>query len=41
MLLPTTVYRRRALRSGIYVPGALLIGYFMKRHGKFGWPTTA
>ena len=25
---------------GIYVASALLIGYFMRRHGRFGWVKT-
>jgi putative tricarboxylic transport membrane protein len=25
---------------GIYVASFMLIAYFMKRHGKYGWPPT-
>ena len=25
---------------GIYVSSALLIGYFMRRHGRYGWPAS-
>jgi len=25
---------------GIYLPSALLIGFFMRRHGNFAWPMT-
>ena len=40
MLLPTTVFIVAVPFLGLYLPGALLIGYFMKRHGDFGWATT-
>ncbi|MEI6759918.1 MAG: tripartite tricarboxylate transporter TctB family protein [Betaproteobacteria bacterium] len=41
MLLPMTVYVVAMVWLGIYLPSALLIGYFMRRYGKFGWlPTT-
>ena len=40
MLLPTTVFIVAVPFLGLYFPGALLIGYFMKRHGDFGWVTT-
>jgi putative tricarboxylic transport membrane protein len=33
------IHRRRALPRSVF-PGALLIGYFMKRHGDFGWVAT-
>ncbi len=26
--------------TGLYVASALLIGYFMRRHGRYGWPAT-
>ena len=42
MLLPMTVYVVAMVWLGIYLPSALLIGYFMRRYGKFGWmPTTS
>ena len=42
MLVPMTVYVLATVWLGIYLPSALLIGYFMRRHGKFGWlPTTS
>jgi len=37
MLIPMTVYIIAMVWLGIYLPSALLIGYFMRRHGKFGW----
>jgi len=37
MLIPTTLYIIAMVWLGIYLPSALLIGYFMRRHGKFGW----
>jgi len=40
MLVPTTVFIAAVPFLGLYVPGALLIGYFMHRHGNFGWLTT-
>ena len=39
-LLPTTVFIVAVPFLGLYFPGALLIGYFMKRHGDFGWVAT-
>ena len=42
MLVPKTVYVLAMVWLGIYLPSALLIGYFMRRYGKFGWlPTTS
>jgi hypothetical protein len=32
-----TVYIIAMVWLGIYLPSALLIGYFMRRYGKFGW----
>jgi putative tricarboxylic transport membrane protein len=40
MLVPTTVFIVAVPFLGLYFPGALLIGYFMKRHGDFGWVAT-
>jgi hypothetical protein len=37
MLIPMTLYIVAMVWLGIYLPSALLIGYFMRRHGKFGW----
>lgn len=37
MLIPMTVYIVAMVWLGIYLPSALLIGYFMRRYGKFGW----
>ena len=41
MLVPTTAFIAAIPFLGLYVPGALLIGYFMHRHGNFGWLSTA
>jgi putative tricarboxylic transport membrane protein len=40
MLVPTTVFIAAVPFLGLYLPGALLIGFFMHRHGNFGWLTT-
>ena len=40
MLVPTTVFIVAVPFLGLYVPGTLLIGFFMHRHGNFGWLTT-
>jgi hypothetical protein len=37
MLIPMTLYIIAMVWLGIYLPSVLLIGYFMRRHGKFGW----
>lgn len=37
MLIPMVIYIVVMLWMGIYLPSALLIGYFMRRHGHFGW----
>jgi hypothetical protein len=39
MLVPMVVYIVAMVWLGLYVPSALLIGYFMRRYGKFGWGT--
>jgi len=39
MLGPLTLFVAAVPFLGLYLPGALLIGYFMRRHGSFGWPT--
>ncbi|WP_295640223.1 tripartite tricarboxylate transporter TctB family protein [uncultured Methylibium sp.] len=41
MLLPMTIYVGAIWLLGIYVASFALIGYFMRRHGKFGWPLSA
>jgi hypothetical protein len=41
MLIPMVIYIVTMLWMGIYVPSAVLIGYFMRRHGNFGWSATA
>ena len=41
MLLPVTVYVGGIALLGIYVASLLLIAYFMRRHGRYGWPLTA
>ncbi len=38
MLWPIAVYLTSINFIGIYVASAVLIGYFMKRHGGYGWP---
>jgi hypothetical protein len=40
MLVPMTVYIVTMIWLGIYFPSALLIGYFMRRHGNFTWQIT-
>jgi hypothetical protein len=39
MLWPLTAFVAAVPFLGLYLPGALLIGYFMRRHGSFGWLT--
>lgn len=41
VLVPMAVYVLGIALLGIYVASILLIGYFMKRHGRYGWPLTA
>jgi hypothetical protein len=40
VLLPMMVYVAGIAWLGLYVPSALLIGWFMRRHGGFAWITT-
>jgi putative tricarboxylic transport membrane protein len=40
ILIPMTVYVAAIAGLGIYVASLLLIGYFMRVHGRFGWPAT-
>jgi len=35
---PMAVFVALVQVLGIYIPSALLIGYFMRRHGRYGWP---
>ncbi len=37
MLIPMTAHIIAMVWLGIYLPSAVLIAYFMRRHGKFGW----
>lgn len=39
--VPMVVYVALVAWLGIYVASFLLIAYFMKRHGGYGWPLTA
>ena len=38
---PTLIYVGLIGLTGIYAASVLLIAYFMRRHGKYGWPLTA
>ncbi len=38
---PTVAYVGLIALAGIYAASVLLIGYFMRRHGKYGWLATA
>jgi hypothetical protein len=40
VLVPMAVYVLAIAFVGIYLASMLLIGYFMRRHGKFGWVVT-
>jgi hypothetical protein len=40
VLAPMVVYVALIAGIGIYVASLLLIAYFMKRHGRYGWPLT-
>jgi hypothetical protein len=40
IFVPMVVYVGLIYGLGLYVSSALLIGYFMKRYGKYGWPAT-
>ena len=39
--LPMVVYVGAIMLLGIYLASVALIGYFMRKHGKFGWALTA
>ena len=41
VFVPTCIYVLGIYLIGIYFASALFIGYFMKRHGNFGWPMLA
>ena len=41
VLIPIVVYVVGISLLGIYLASLLLIGYFMRRYGKYGWPATA
>lgn len=41
VLVPMVVYAAVIYGLGIYVASMLLIGYFMRRYGKYGWGKTA
>jgi len=38
MLVPMLVYVGLIYPLGIYLPSAVLIAYFMRRYGHYGWP---
>jgi putative tricarboxylic transport membrane protein len=40
VLVPMVLYVGGIALAGIYAASLVLIGYFMRRHGKFGWPLT-
>ena|SRR6218665_271455 len=40
VLVPMTVYVAALAWLGIYVASFGLIAFFMRRHGKYGWPAT-
>lgn len=41
VLVPMVIYVGAIALVGIYLASLVLIGFFMRRHGKFGWPVTA
>jgi putative tricarboxylic transport membrane protein len=41
VFVPIVVYVALIAVLGIYVASLTLIAYFMRRHGKYGWPLTA
>jgi putative tricarboxylic transport membrane protein len=41
VFVPMVVYVALIAGLGIYLASLLLIGYFMRRHGKYGWLPTA
>jgi putative tricarboxylic transport membrane protein len=40
VLIPMILFVVAVSFVGIYIASAVLIGYFMRRHGKFGWPAS-
>lgn len=40
MLVPMTIFVVAVAFLGLYLPSALLLAYFMRRHGSFGWFAT-
>jgi len=40
MLVPMVIYVVAMVYLGIYLPSAILIGYFMRHHGGFAWPAS-
>ncbi len=40
VFVPMVVYIALVFPLGIYVASAVLIGYFMRRYGKYRWPAT-
>jgi len=38
VLVPTVIYTVLILPLGLYVASFILIAYFMRRYGKYGWP---
>ena len=40
MLVPMVMYVVAMVFLGIYLPSAILIGYFMRHHGQFAWPSS-
>ncbi len=41
VFVPTCLYVAAIYLIGIYLASAVFIGYFMRRHGNFGWPLVA
>ena len=41
ILVPTVIYVVLISLIGLYFASAILIAYFMKRYGKYGWPPVA
>ncbi len=41
VLVPMVLYVGGIALVGIYLASLVLIAFFMRRHGKFGWPITA
>ena len=40
VLVPMVVYVGAVAALGIYLASLVLIAYFMRRHGRYGWPLT-